>query len=88
MKSGYSALKLLTYLTQLGISVAAPLVIFIVGALWLREKFSLGSWIVLLGVVLGLMGAAGGFVTNLRTMKRLADRQEKQESKISYNDHR
>lgn len=40
--------------TQLGISITLPLVTFIYGAIWLRERFSLGSWILILGIVLGL----------------------------------
>ena len=41
--------NLLIWLTQLGISVAAPLGGFIWLGVWLRQRFDLGVWVVLAG---------------------------------------
>lgn len=57
MQPWIKALRNLAWLTQLGLSVAAPPVLCIAGACWLRNRFSLGGWIVAAGVLLGVGGA-------------------------------
>ena len=58
-KSGwFSVLQGLTWLTQLGLSLAVPPLLCLLGAGWLARQFSLGPWIWVLGILLGL-GAAG-----------------------------
>ena len=42
--------------TQLGVSVATPLVVLIGGAWWLQNRFDLGVWVLVLGIVLGIVG--------------------------------
>ena len=54
--------KNITLFTQVGISIATPLVLCIWGAVWLRDRFGLGSWIVLVGVLVGIAGAMGSFM--------------------------
>ena len=39
-------LSMLVWLSQLGLSVAAPLAGFILLAVWLNERFSLGVWVI------------------------------------------
>lgn len=51
----------LALLTQLGISVAAPPLLCLYLADWLRDQFSLGIWIMAVGLVLGI----GGGVTSV-----------------------
>ena len=51
----------LALLTQLGISVAAPPLLCLYVADWLRDQFSLGIWIMAVGLVLGI----GGGVTSV-----------------------
>ena len=38
-------LHMLVWLTQTGISVAAPPGGFLLGAIWLRDRFGLGAWV-------------------------------------------
>lgn len=58
-KSGwFSVLQGLTWLTQLGLSLAVPPLLCLLGAGWLARQFSLGPWVWVLGILLGL-GAAG-----------------------------
>ena len=45
-------MNLLIWLTQLGISVAVPPVAFTLLGVWLRERFALGSWVVIAAVAL------------------------------------
>lgn len=79
-----SFLKDLVWMTELGLSVAMPLVVFLVGSVWLKNAFGLPSWVVLIGAALGAVGAVGGLVNSLR---RIAGREKKQEEKKQFNDH-
>ena len=82
-------LQLLTWLTQLGLSTAVPLAGFVLLALWLKNRFGLGSWVIFVGIGLGILGAINGLRTSLRTMEKLSgkDKQEREEQPRSFNDH-
>lgn len=56
-------LKALTMLTQVGISVAAPVILCIWISGYLCRKYGIGSWLVILGAILG---AAAGFLNLLK----------------------
>ena len=62
----HALVKVLTLLTQLGLSIAFPLAGFVIGAVWLRNRYHLGIWILLLGIVLGIAGAAHGLWSMLK----------------------
>ena len=81
--------SLLIWLTQLGYSVAFPLVGFILLAVWLRQKFELGPWVILAGLALGLICAIEGFRTSLKVMENMAkDKNEKNDPPpVSFNEH-
>ena len=57
-------LNLIVWLSQLGISVAVPPAAFIWLGIWLRDRFQLGSWIVILAVVVGISCAVEGLRTS------------------------
>lgn len=80
-------LSMLVWLTQLGLSVAVPPIGFIMLAVWLRDCFALGSWIIWTGVVLGLICAAEGLRTSLKTMSILAGDKKEKDPPVSFNDH-
>jgi len=81
-------LNLLVWLTQLGLSTAFPLLGFVFLAVWLRNTFQLGSWVVWAGIILGLIMAFDGFRTSLKAMSRLTKSNPKQEEPpVSFNDH-
>ena len=80
--------NLLVWLTQLGISVAAPLGGFIWLGIWLRQRFELGVWVVLAGVFLGVVCAVDGLRVSLRAMERLSKNENEQDPPpVSFNDH-
>lgn len=80
-------LGLLSWLTQLGLTVALPLGGFIWLAVWLRERFNLGSWILWLGIILGIMLALGGLRSSLKTLARFAGGKKKDPPAVSFNEH-
>ncbi len=87
MQSRFTNLKALVWFTQFAISVVGPLVIFILAAVWLRDRFSLGGWVVTAGVILGLLGAVSGFRNSLKTMDRVG-KETDQEVPPSFNEHK
>ncbi len=81
-------LGLLTWLTQLGVSVAVPLAGFVLLGVWLHNSCGWGAWTVWAGIVLGGYCAIQGFRSSLRTMERYIGKEKKDEPpKISFNDH-
>ncbi len=81
-------IKLLIWLTQLGLSVAVPPVLMILLALWLQNSCGLGNWVVWTGVVIGISMAIDGLRTSLKVMQRLIPpNQNKEPPPVSFNDH-
>ena len=81
-------LTLLTWLTQLGLSVALPLAGFIFLAWWLRSQFSLGDWVLWIGILLGLVSALDGLRYSLKLLSRLGkNKPDDTPPPVSYNDH-
>ena len=81
-------LTLLTWLTQLGLSVALPLAGFIFLALWLRSQFGWGDWVLWVGIVLGLVSAFDGLRQSLKLLTQLTKKKDGDKpAPVSYNDH-
>ena len=69
--------RLLVWLTQLGLSTAIPLAVFVLLAVWLRDRFSLGAWVIVLGCVLGLAAAVRGLMDSMKIMQKIGEEGEK-----------
>ena len=81
-------MNLLIWLTQLGLSVVVPLGGFILLALWLRQQFGWGDWVIIVGVLLGVVCAVDGLRTSLKAMERMSkDKKEEQAPPVSFNEH-
>lgn len=82
-------LGLLIWLTQLGISVAAPPVGFILLSVWLHNDCGWGEWVIWVGVVIGLLCGIQGLLDSLRTMDKYVKRNKKQDAPppLCFNDH-
>lgn len=80
-------LRLLVWLTHLGLSVAVPPVLLILLALWLRDDRGWGGWVVWAGVALGVVMAIDGLRTSLKAMSRMScDKKEAPHHTIPDND--
>ena len=81
-------LSLLVWLTQLGFSVAFPLAGFVLLAVWLQNRFDLGSWVIWAGIIVGVICAIDGLRTSLKAMSRLSrNKQEDDPPPVFFNDH-
>ena len=79
---------LLIWLTQLGLSVAVPPAFFIFLAVWLRNRFEFGPWIIWTGIILGFVSAIDGLRTSLKTLSKMSEgKNEKETPPVSFNDH-
>lgn len=75
----------LVYLTQVGLSLAMPLILCCFGAAWLQRRFQLGSWVIFVGIILGVGGAVSSFRGFMHEANRQARKKEKKEPR-SFND--
>lgn len=78
---------LLIWIPQFGISVVFPLVMFIMLAVWLRDHWGWGNWVIWAGILFGLITAAVGFRDTVRAMLELSPKKEKDEQTVSFNNH-
>lgn len=88
MKNLYQIARHLVWLTQFGLSVVLPPVLLLLGAVWLKNQFALGGWIVLVGLLLGLLGSVGSLHNNLKSIDRAGKEDTpRTPPPISFNNH-
>lgn len=80
-------ISLLVWLTQLGISVAVPPVVLILLGVWLRDRFSLGNWVVIVAIITGVILAVDGLRASLKVMNRLSNNKKQESPPVSFNEH-
>ena len=80
-------LSMLVWFTQLGLSVALPPVGFIFLASWLRNSCNWGTWVLWVGIVLGIVGAIDGLRTSLKAMEKMSKEEHPEEPPVSFNEH-
>lgn len=80
-------LGLLSWMSQLGLNVALPPVGFILLGCYVRNRFSLGNWVIWVSIALGLVFSVQGLWSSLRKMHRLAEEKDRDEPPVSFNDH-
>ena len=83
-------LSLLVWLTQLGFSVAFPLAGFIFLAVWLRDNQGWGSWVLWVGIILGVICAFQGLRSAIRSMELLSKSKKQKDDQpppVGFNDH-
>ena len=64
----HSLAKALAWLTQLGINMISPLIICIIAALWLKNKFNLSNSIVVVAIIIG---AASGYMSLIKFIREV-----------------
>lgn len=80
-------ISLLVWLSQLGLSVAVPLAGFVFLGVWLHNQFCLGSWVIIVGAVIGVVCAFAGLWNSLKKMDRIAGKESKDQPPVSFNNH-
>ena len=81
-------LSLLMWVGQFGFSVIFPTLFFLILAVWLRGKFGLGIWVVLLLGILGVFTSISTARSCWRSMQKAAEEASgRKEPPISFNNH-
>ena len=81
-------LKLLVWLTEFGLCVALPPSVLIWLASWLQENKGWGSWVMWVGVILGVILAVDGLRQSLKLLRKItAPADENAKKPISFNEH-
>lgn len=81
-------IALIVWITQLGFSVVAPMAMFVLLGVWLRNSCGWGVWVIFVGIALGLYSAVQGLRHSLKTMENMAkDKKLEDKQPISFNDH-
>lgn len=81
-------LNLIIWITQLGLSVASPLAGMTVLAVWLHRSCGWGTWVIWVGLMLGIISAVGGLRTSLKILERMSrSPKDPQPPAASCNDH-
>lgn len=87
MKDLYEITRHLVWLTQFGLSVCIPPVLFVAVASWLQKTFSLGGWVLLVGICLGALGAVGSLRASLKAIERQGRDRNPKVPPTSFNRH-
>ena len=89
MKKWTDIIEKLTMLTQFGLSLVTPLFLCLALCWWLCDRFSVGTWIYLIGFFFGLGGSAMTAWKFYRSvvMRQERTEKEKRKSKVSFNRH-
>ena len=71
----------LVWLTQLGLSIVCPLLLCLLGAVWLRDRFGFGNWVI--------FSAGAAFVRDVSFLNRPGREKGNNRKKppISFNEH-
>ena len=81
-------LNLLMWVTQFGLSILFPLCFFLLLAVWLKQKFQLGMWIIAVLGILGVLITISTVRANLKALRKAADEAASQTPPpMAFNDH-
>ena len=79
-------LSLIVYITQLGMSIAAPLTGFTLLGVWLRNRLELGAWVIAFFCTVGLISGIHGFIMELKILEKRESKKDKPAPR-SFNGH-
>ena len=81
-------INMLVWLTQLGLSFAMPLAGFLLLALWLNKSCGWGTWVIWVGLALGLYCAVASIRSSLQAMNFMSrNAKDAEPPSVSFNDH-
>lgn len=73
------ALKYLVWVSALSASLVTPIVICVLAAQWLKRHFSLGSWVIIAAIAIGLAAAGLNLIKFFRFVQKQANQNSKEE---------
>ncbi len=66
----YRHIRAAAHLTQFGLNMVSPIILCIVIALWLKNKFNMGLWIMIAAIVLGVATSFYNMMSFIRVVHK------------------
>jgi F0F1-type ATP synthase assembly protein I len=76
-------MKALAWMTQFGLNMVTPIVLCIIVAAWLKNKFNIGDWIIIAAVVIGVGSSFVNMFSFIKTVKKENGRKNDDEEHTS-----
>ncbi len=76
MKNKNNIITALAMVTQFGITVITPVLLCTFAAVWLREKFGLGNFTVILGILIGIVSSVLSMKKMLKQMGEMSKKED------------
>lgn len=70
MDNKYKHMKAAAYITQFGLSMVSPIILCLIFALWLKNSFNVGNWVVLAAILLGTAASCVTMVNYIKIVKK------------------
>jgi len=81
-------LSLLMWVGQFGLSIIFPMLLFLYAGVWVQNRFGLGSWIMIVFGILGLLTTISTTRSCLHSLRKAAEEaSSSRELPVSFNDH-
>jgi len=87
MKPYVKALRDLSWLTQLGFSLVTPPLVLVWLCSWLQRRFSIGPWLSIVGLIVGLLTAVCTAYQFYDHTKKRWEKEPKPPRRISFREH-
>lgn len=82
-------LNLLVWITQFGLSILSPILLYLGLGFWLRSRFGLGLWILVILGAVGIVSSIRSAQTCIRIMCKAADAAgDQKEPPVAFNNHK
>ena len=89
MKKYQDLLKGIAYVGQFGFTIVSPPIVMALLGSWLQRRLGLGSWIMIVCIVSGLLAAGSSAWSFFKSLDREASQKEKDyKDSVNYSDHR
>ncbi len=78
----YAHLRAISHITQFGLDMVTPIVLCTIAAVWAKNKFNIGNWIVIVAIILGITASALNMLKFIKTVnKEMGGKNNDQERK-------
>lgn len=66
----YKHMRAAAHLTQFGLNMVSPIILCILIAVWLKNTFNIGDWVVIVAIILGVAAAGLNMATFIKTVNK------------------
>ncbi|MGM9551466.1 MAG: AtpZ/AtpI family protein [Clostridia bacterium] len=82
-KDKYKHMRAAAWITQFGLSMVSPIILCVIFALWINNTFNTGTWVVIVGMLLGVAASFTTMASFIKTVKK--EMEDKEDDKKRSN---